>query len=153
MKFEDIEKKIVKENEPIRLERTLKKRTESLEEFIVKFFQKFNEDRNTIYVMSKKVQTDTGRRRSMGDIYMICKYYYPTCTLKEVAAILYRLIGTERGFRSSICSQIHKRVFYFSDSDANQLYGKTTPDEYGKTTAFWNPLELNLDDNQDEDDM
>ncbi len=83
--FSEIEATILSRNpRPIRLERTLKRRRETLQEFLVLFFQEWNDEKNTIYVDDSSIQTETGKRRSLGDIYMICKYYYPDCTLNQV---------------------------------------------------------------------
>lgn len=59
-----------------------------------------------------------GRRRSLGDIYLICKGYYPDCTIEDVFKILIRMLedGTING---SYCNTINKFVFYNSSSHNN----------------------------------
>jgi hypothetical protein len=120
----------------IRVQGLLKKtrghnsRTETLKEFIVKFFTKWNNDLNTIYVDDSSVQTDPGRRRSLGDLFMIVRYYYPNVTLKELFAVLHDLCTNTRGFRTSRCSTIHKRVWYFSEGEMNAILIGGSNDEY-----------------------
>jgi len=137
-KLEEIQNKIKKE-EAIRLPGLLKKRKETLEKFIIKFFNEWNDEKDTIYVDSREVQTEAGCRRSIGDIYLICSYYYPKCTLKEVWTILYGLFKSTKiaGFRSSMCSQIKKRVFYSDPGDDSAIYNKSEKDEYGMVFTDW----------------
>ncbi len=58
-----------------------------------------------------KVQCEAGRRRSLQDLYIICKQYYPEVTLKEVMLTLMDLV--EAGvITPGFCSQIKHEVFY-----------------------------------------
>lgn len=127
---------------PIRLERTLKVRKETLAVFINKFFTEWNgnnevddeqgEYKNTIYVDNHEVQTDWGRRRSLGDIFMICRYYYPACTLREVLQILTTIVSRDH-FRTSWCNTIRKKVWYYNPNDSNATLNQEKQDEYGYT--------------------
>lgn len=139
-RFAAVEQAILSRNtRPIRLERLLKRRTETLQRFLERFFQDWNDDRNTIYVDDSSVQTEMGRRRSLGDIYMICKYYYPTCTLNEVLNLLYNVLPTSmpNGFRTSYCNTILKRVWYFDEDQATNQLDKTRNDEFGNNYQFY----------------
>lgn len=140
-KQKQIEKLILNEfsKENIRLEKLLKKRKEPIDEFLVNFFTKNNNDKKTIFVKSKEVYTDVKKRRSLGDIYMLCKYYYPDTTLKEVVDLLYKILP-ERipRFRSSMCNMIKKRVFYQGSLDqSSHFYNHSTPDEFNMTIEQW----------------
>ena len=137
--FVDLQEKILSDPREIRLEKTLRSRKESLKDFLIKFFKDYNENKNTIYVDDKSIQTDTGRRRSLGDIFRICKYYYPECTLKDILILLYREIPIiiTRGFRTSYCSTIKKRVWYYDNNDNNTVANLTTKDEYGNIVSFY----------------
>ena len=139
--IEKIEKKL-RLDVPLRLKGILKKREESLEEFLIKFFQDFNNKNNTIYANNRRVQTDTGRRRSFGDIFRICRYYYPNCTIEEVKTLLYETLPDKvERFRSSYCTTINKRVFYVGDEDQeSEFYDMDDEDEFGLTGEDWEQL-------------
>ena len=74
-----------------------------------------------------------GKRRSLGDIYKICKYYFPEITLKELMKLLYVDLIAIAGFRSSKCSQIRKRVWYYSNGSSNGLLNTGDTDEYSNS--------------------
>lgn len=114
-------------------------RRESLVDFLVKFFTNWNETRATVYIDDNSIQTEPEKRRSLGDIFMICKYYYPTCTLKEVAKALYVQLPTtiNPGFRTSYCNTIRKRVWYYDEEQANAVHDQGQNDEFGKNHAWW----------------
>lgn len=128
--------------DPLRIRGLLKKRNETLEEFLIKFFNNYNNNKETLFVETKEVQTPPGKRRSIGDIYAICKYYYPTCTIRDVVNIVYNVLPTEvPRFRSSLCNQIKKRVFYQGTEDQQaELYNTKNPDEFGLTVEEWKNL-------------
>jgi hypothetical protein len=124
----------------IRIQGILKKRSETLQLFLVRFFTRWNHENDTIFVDTHKVQTAAGKRRSISDIYKICKYYYPACTLRQVKEMLYGgLTGDDiPRFRTSYCHTINKRVWYQGSSDqASSVYDKTTKDEFGMTYKEW----------------
>ena len=126
--------------EGIRLEATLLKtvRKLTLKQFLTKFFTEWNSERNTIFVESREIQTMMNKRRSLGDIYMICKYYYPEITLKELIQLLYvDLINELSGFRTSICSQINKRVWYYDAGRSTTIANETDNDEFGNDVEFY----------------
>ncbi len=78
-----IEEKILKER-PIRLAKFFKKDLPAtVEEFLINFFREYNNNHDTRYVDVDDVQTDAGCRRSMGDLYLLVKYYYPSVTFKQ----------------------------------------------------------------------
>lgn len=138
--FSDLQVKIEASVEPLRLTATLKRRKENPEQFLVKFFKEWNINTNekakdTILVSNGDVQTSSGRRRSLGDIFMILKYYYPSITLQEVVQLLYIRLPQviTPGFRTCKCSQIRKRVWHYSSSQENSISNKTDSDEYGYT--------------------
>lgn len=119
----------------IRFPGLVRNRPETLREFIIRFFNEWNNDKNTIYKDNREVQTEAGRRRSLGDIFMICRYYYQNCTLREVVEILYRgnLQNDIEGFRTSYCSIIHKRVWYSNPELGYGIYNSNAIDEFGFT--------------------
>ncbi len=124
----------------IRLEKTLKKSIPTdLQSFLIKFFKTYNEEKDTIYTDDKTVQTTSGRRRSLGDIFKICKYYFPNCTLREVLVLLYRTLPTviRDGFRTSYCTTIRKRVWYYDEGEDNGVFNQDQNDEYVHTVRWY----------------
>ena len=92
-------------------------KNKALDSFILDFMIDYNTrfdtyDHNSWYICG------TDRRRSLGDIYLICKGYYPGCTIEDVFKILIRMLedGTING---SYCNTINKFVFYNSSSHNN----------------------------------
>jgi len=137
--FTELENTILKAIPEIRLAKTLKKSLPTnLKDFLIKFFKEYNSDRQTIYTADKRVQTDVGKRRSLGDIFRICKYYFPDCSLQDVAKLLFVDLRTTitDGFRCSYCHTIHKRVWYYDPNRRNLLEDDTT-DEYGHRVPYY----------------
>lgn len=149
--------KTIENNYPraIRLEKTKKERKESLRDFLVKFFTEWNDNKNTVYVDTREVQTDTGRRRSLGDIYMICKYYYPKITLEEVLRELLIELDNyfESGFRTSYCFNICKRVWYYTPELKSFVYNKLKHDEYGNPYRYYMAFFGNIDEDAEDEDI
>lgn len=143
--FESLVSKIESGIEPIRLTKTMKSRKKQTpEEFLIAFFTEWNIKTNdpakdTIFVESGEIQTICGKRRSLGDIYMILKYYYSSITLKEVIKLLYVTLPTKitGGFKSCKCSQILKRVWYFQEGTNNEIRQPTVSDEYGNNIEYY----------------
>ena len=83
---------------------------QSLNSFIVQFLRSHRNQYNTVDTNGNFV-CDKHRRRSAGDIYRICKTYYPHCTFEDVMKILIQnCIDVNIG--ASRCSTIHKFVFH-----------------------------------------
>lgn len=129
--FTKIEEKLLRER-PLRIT-ILKKRPETPEQFLIRFFKEWNEDKDTIYADDKSVQTVAGKRRSLGDIFLIMRYYYPTITVKEVMNLLVNALPRKinDGFRSSWCTQTSKKMFYYDTEQENGVFDKTKNDEWG----------------------
>lgn len=139
---EEIHKRVPK---AIRLEKTKRARKQNLQSFLEKFFMEYNKERNTIFVdetNGRVIQTDTnegnGRLRSLSDIYMLCKYYYPDCTLKEVMTLIYKTLPKEmeKGFRTCYCKMTKQRVWYFNPKwGPTMVVNKDAVDEFGYVYA------------------
>lgn len=123
----------------LRIQGLLKKRKETLEQFLVDFFNKWNQEKETLYTKDKTVQTKPGKRRSFGDIFSICKYYYPSLTVRELRDLLYiRLPELVPNFRTSLCSQIQKRVWYKGkENQETAILNKEGDDEFDMTVEDW----------------
>lgn len=69
---------------------------------------------NTLHkTMSGKTsqeQCSRGRRRSLGDTFLICKTYYPDCTLKEIHSLMTSMRGIG-GLYSRYCIGVRRRVW------------------------------------------
>lgn len=128
-----------KNTREIRLPGLLRNRkTQTLEAFLTRFFTEWNVEKITIFVDDSTQQTGINKRRSLGDIYMICKYYYPNCTLKEVLTLLYVTLNNNlAGFRTSYCHTINKRVWYYSENSQNLQNNKDTLDEFNYVFIYY----------------
>ena len=123
----------------LRVQGLLKKRKETLEQFLVDFFTKWNQTKDTLYVDTEEVQTKAGKRRSFGDMYAIVRYYYPNTHVRDLRTLLYeRLPQLVPNFRTSSCNQIKKRVWYKGNPDQEtSIINKENPDEFGMTVEQW----------------
>lgn len=73
-------------------------------------FRTFRVDPNTNDLILSTVHTSTGRHRSLVDLFLLCRYYFPNCSLKDVIKGLYYLqsIGI---LRYQTCSTVGRRVY------------------------------------------
>jgi len=76
-------------------------------EFLQYFFTLYNHECATFNSKTGKQQCDQGRRRSLIDLYRICKYYYPLVTIKDVKEALWNL---PFGMQVFICPDVRRRV-------------------------------------------
>lgn len=88
---------------------------DNLEEFIIKFFKSYNKSYDTYDLITHKQVCRAYRRRSIGDIYLICKNYFPDTNLDAVIKCLIRLVKADI-LAVSKCSDIKKYVFVQKDS-------------------------------------
>lgn len=141
-KFNELEKAIIAQfPRTIRLENLLRSTATKpgLQGFLIKFFKEWNAEKRTIYKDDSSLQTPVGRRRSLGDVYILCKYYFPEVTLKEVIEQLYVELPKiiTRGYRSCKCGQIHKRVWYYQEGGDNAYNNSSDQDEYNNTREWY----------------
>ncbi len=97
----------------------------SPKEFLEVFILRYNYDYRTIDIHDNVI-CSRGRRRSLGDIYLITKYYTPTATIEDVLTILIKLLKQKKIY-ASYCSTIDKYVFHI---DSNSWI-KDSKTEYG----------------------
>lgn len=128
------------------------KTEDTLEEFIANFLTKHNIIYHTTYKSSDRLQTTNGKRRSIGDIYMICKTYFPDCTLRDVFKFMYITLPTVcPSIGSIVCGQINKRVWWiygsvrFSHSDMKDEYGYTQQDYITELNKKPKPVQEKVD--------
>lgn len=99
----------------------------SVNDFVKHFIKSYRNGYNTHSLSNETLYCNIGRRRSLGDIYKLCKHYIPKTTLEKVikAVIIYTQDGT---FSHQRCSTIQKYVFH-TDSAYNNPKDIT---EYGR---------------------
>jgi hypothetical protein len=100
---------------------------EDLDKFIYNFLYTYNQKRHTITVLDNAHHTHYGRHRSLIDIYLICRYYYPEVSLKEVKISLMEnvLVGQTCGF-------IKRRVYELKKLKLDwKFYSNEQLDEFG----------------------
>lgn len=136
--LKEFEKDLLKEG-LIRLKPFFKKDLKgvSLKDFIKRFLRDYNNSTEieSVHVDTEEQQCQRGRRRSGGDIFRLCKYYYPKCTLEDVLKELDSLLinnGKDNYcLKSNICGQVNKRVFLYTASDTT-VYHETDRDEFNR---------------------
>lgn len=138
--FENLQTRILAANpRALRLRSTMRNRgNQTLQGFMKRFFETYNKERETIYVDDESRQCDTnggsGRRRSIGDLFMIARYYFPNTTLRQLYDILFNQLDAELpGFRSSYCTTINKYVFYHAANSRNEHLNLGHQAEWGHT--------------------
>lgn len=90
----------------------------------------------TTDIKDGKTVCDTGRRRSLGDIFLICRSYYPQCTIHGVLEVLVQLLES-REIYGCYCNTINKYVFH-RDSDVYRRHDKV---EYNPNINFKNVID------------
>ncbi len=87
-----------------------------LKRFIKDFLYSYNKSNTTRSCPYGYQQCDRNRRRSLGDIYRICKYYYPNITLLQVLKVLIDLLNS-RKIGTCFCGTIRKQVYYTNNME------------------------------------
>jgi len=86
------------------------KKNIKLEDFMFDYFFKLNSSQHTLDWRGL-IQCEENKRRSLSDIYLICKTYYPDCNILQILQILIALYYT-RKICFQKCNQIGKYVFF-----------------------------------------
>lgn len=107
----------------------------TLIDFIYLFFVKLNDKFSTVDPENDDyLICHSGRSRSLGDIYKICKYYYPTTTIEEVKELLLDF-GTN--LVGHFCNDIDRRVYSIKAKWRNWgSYGDHREDEFGEPIEY-----------------
>lgn len=102
----------------------------TLTKFLDKFFNDYNQNRNTLN-QNSTVQTVAGLRRTIEDIYRIVIYYFPNASLSFVYKRIIHLIANDK-VGSAICKVLHKRVYRgTSDYESEGFLNSAQTDEFG----------------------
>ena len=88
------------------------------------WFLRSNRRYATLY-LNNKLQCPKGKDRSLGDIFRIAKYYYPSCSFIEVR----RLILKNRNMAGHYCRNINRRIYAILPGW--NKYGIGSRDEFG----------------------
>lgn len=97
----------------------------SVSEFIETFLRSYN---NNTYIdpeYTKKQHTGYWGWRSINDLYILVKTYYPTTTLKEILNIVIKL---ELNF--GYCTTIRRKILYYHSSKT--YYWSVLPESWKK---------------------
>lgn len=155
-KIAEIERDIITANpRALRLRGVIRNRNgQSLQEFVVQYITEWNNPHNdmwknnnidnkpvkdTLFADTDDIQTVQGKRRSLGDLFILFRYYYPNVALKEVAKLLYITLVDQIG--TCKCATIRKRVWYYEElMDAGEVKQVNDVDEYQLTIAQWKQL-------------
>lgn len=79
--------------------------------FILRFLRNMNNEYYTVNSKTNKVTCRLGARRSIKDIYLIVKYYFPEVTFKQVLEDIVYLFR-EDFINGSFCNDVRLYVFY-----------------------------------------
>jgi hypothetical protein len=136
--FTELQATIEKSSKSLKLgtaDNLFKNVEQSLESFLTNFLRVYNKKYITTYI-NGHVQCNSGKRRSLGDIYMICKNYYPECTLHEVIGLLYVVLPAQMKDLGVIrCETIEKKVWYIYGS--SRFDSKEIDDEWGNNYKYY----------------
>ena len=93
---------------------------------------------NTIFVEDNSIMIiGEHRRRSVGDLFLLMRYYYPEITLKEIGELLVELLDTGK-ISTDYCYTISKRVFWdfniVNPAVGNSIYAPENSNEFNFIT-------------------
>ena len=117
LKLRDLEKKNLPEK--------------NVEDFLQKFFTKYNSTLDTVLVDTNAKHTSKGLRRSMTDVLLICHYYFPRVSITKTYKRLCSLINSGV-IVSALCNAIHMRVYRAKTNyDRGNFFNGCMTDEFG----------------------
>lgn len=129
-----LEKEIIFLNPQIKISDISRENTKEITpfQFLSTFLQVWNNVYPTVYVENDLQQCETKCRRSLGDLFMLTKYYFPEITLLEVITILHDLFNGEyEHFCTDYCGVINKRVYYYNTFYNTKIEDRSIKDELG----------------------
>lgn len=88
----------------------------------------------TINTKTNLIQCEKDKNRSITDLFLLMRYYYPETTLKEFRQCLFDLVN-DRKIGTLFCGSISKRVFYHPPNKycplPDNIHHIDYKDEYG----------------------
>lgn len=129
--FEFVEKQLLSTNKLLYFKKYPKdkKRKRTLSQFISFFLNYLTKEYDTYEIGNDTIQCYCGSDRSLTDIFLCCKYYYPECTLEEVAVLLWN----KRGLTSWYCPDVYRRIYSIRKIQASFISDLEMEDELD----FW----------------
>ena len=106
---------------------------DDLEDFIYNFLNVYNSHHATITADDEtRAISSIGRHRSILDIYLISKYYFPEISLKDVMICVIKLYDEDL-IVTQICSTVNRRVFDSKEKFPDWTnYNMDDEDEFNK---------------------
>lgn len=103
-----------------------------LKDFVLQFLVSLSSETNTLIASTKKVFCKPAKRRSIADIYNLCRYYYDNVTFAEVQCALASL-WKEKKIGFFYCNSTKRRVYmsleYYNTHTVNPVQ-YAEPDEW-----------------------
>ena len=101
-----------------------------IEDFISNFLTVYNKKYKTSYSTTyETAQCNPGKLRSLLDVFLITKHYFPSATLKEVIKAMNAIEST---LHTQVCSTVKRRVYWHNISTASsEKYHPEKIDEFG----------------------
>lgn len=151
-RIEYILKTIENHCKPLKISRINHIKSESLEEFLTKEMFQLLKTHETVYAKRRSyVQCKSNADRSLGDIYQICKYYFPEITPIHVIKVLLKHISDIKNpyFVGHMCYDIRKRVWNVVDVKPSYgLCSTRTFDEYAMKISDYYELVESVESSQ-----
>lgn len=117
-----------------KFEDVTRKSKQTLSEFIYDLLTKHNQHKQTVVVDTGKVCCSIKRLRSLGDIFLLCSYYYPGVRLKTVKDALLAFGDNLVGHH---CGTIKRRVYTHKHTKPRFVQsGKGIKDEFGDCITY-----------------
>src|SRR3990167_6286523 len=115
--------------------------TTSLTNFIKNFLRDFRNFYKTYKTTQREnPQCNAGKLRSMIDIFRICRWYYPDCTLRQVREYLL----SSSTIKTQICNLIQRRVFWDDGKSSGSVLNMYDKDEFGLDFP-WKPIKVEVE--------
>jgi hypothetical protein len=146
--FPNIQKKLDTENNPMYLKGFKSEFSFSeweMKDFILQFLVSLSADYETVDSLTGITLCKRSKRRSIGDIYHICRYYYNNVTFHEVQYWL-AILCKEKKIGYFYCQGTKKRVYmsheFFKTHTYNPIH-YPAPDEWNISPGVLTSLSSN----------
>ena len=97
----------------------------------IKDFWSNNDKYPTLNLITNKISCEGGRRRSLGDIFLITRSYFPKVGLETVIKELI----TNPAISTNLCALTRKNVFYIRANEPQRHAHPSSKDEYNISIA------------------